>query len=375
MKSILEENRSWINETWDKIDTKLQKVAPKTMNKFPYTTNNGEYNSAEPHWWTNGFWPGMMWLMYKDTGREIYRQAAENTEEMLDTALHSFDGLHHDVGFMWDISAGVNYRLTGNEKSKSRMLLASSMLSSRFNLKGGYIRAWNDWSEETTNIGWTIVDCMMNIPLLYRASAITKDDRFRYIAEAHADKTMKSHIRPDGSVVHIAVHDPLTGEVVETLGGQGYAVGSSWSRGQSWALYGYVLSYIHTKKEEYLDTAKKVAHYFIANICDDYLPKCDFRSPDDPVVYDTTAGACAACGLIEIANNVPEFEKNIYMNAAIKILRALEEKFCNWEENEDSILQYGTEAYFTKRHLPIIYGDYFFTEALYKLRGNDMLFW
>lgn len=118
-----------------------------------------------------------------------------------------------------------------------------------------------------------------------------------------------------------------------------------------------------------------MAHYFIANVCDDYLPKCDFRAPDEPVIYDTTAGACAACGLIEIANNVGEFEKNIYLNPALKMLKEMEEKFCNWDENEDYILHGGTESYTSGHHMPIIYGDYFFTEALYKLKGLKPLFW
>lgn len=142
-------------------------------------------------------------------------------------------------------------------------------------------------------------------------------------------------------------------------------------------LYGFALSYIHTGKQEYLDTAKKIAHYFIACICDDYLPKCDFRSPNEPVIYDSTAGAIAACGLLEIAKNVPEHEKKIYFNAAVKMLKALEENFCNWEEDEDSILQMGTEAYHREegKHIPIIYGDYYFVEAIYKLKGNTTLFW
>lgn len=379
MKSILVENRDWINETWKKIDNKLQKVAVRSKNKMPYTAIDGVHDDktlSDPNWWTNGFWPGMMWLMYVDTKNELYKSVAENAEKLLDGAFKKYDEINHDTGFMWDISSGVNYRLTGNNESKTRFMLAASILFSRFNLKGNYIRAWNTWEGvEETHIGWSIIDCMMNLPLLYRASEETKDPRFTYIAEKHAEMAMRDHVRPDGSVVHIVSHNPLNGDVIETFGGQGYAVGSSWSRGQAWALYGFILNYIHTGKEAYLDTAKRVAHYFIANIYDDFLPKCDFRSPDEPVIYDTTAGACAACGLIEIANNVPELEKNIYLNAAIKMLKAMEEKFCDWNVDNDFILQGGTEAYNNGHHMPIIYGDYYFIEALYKLRGNEMLFW
>ncbi|MCK9478208.1 MAG: glycoside hydrolase family 88 protein [Firmicutes bacterium] len=374
------EDKKWANEIWAKVEEKLLRTAVSSREKLPYTTIKGIHNDClsekDIHKWTNGFWPGLMWLMYADTKNAEYRKTAERAEELLDGALINFEALDHDVGFIWHISSGVNYRLAGNEQSKNRALFAAASLASRFNLKGNYIRAWPNRPEADTT-GWTIIDSMMNLPLLYWASKHLKDNRFRWIAEAHANKTITSHIRPDGSVNHIVSHDPLTGEIIETLGGQGYGVGSCWSRGQAWAVYGFILSYIHTGNIEYLNAAKSTAHYFISNLKGDYLTLCDFRSPAEPAVYDSTAGAIAACGLIELANNVPELERGGYIDAAIKILKALESKRCNWDDNEDSILQMGTEAYHKKtgRHIPIIYGDYFFVEALYKLRENEFLFW
>lgn len=379
MYNISAEDRKWVDETWKRIDEKLKVVAPLNKEKIPYTTVNGEFNDmvkSDITWWTNGFWPGLMWLMYVGTKNEMYKEVAERSEGLLDDAFAEYDHLHHDVGFMWHISSGVNYRLFGEKKSRVRTTIAADILASRYNPRGGYIRSWNNDTPDSE--GWVIIDSMMNIPLLYWASREYKDDRFKYIAMNHADKVLSSHIRPDGSVNHIVKLDIQTGDVIESFGGQGYEVGSSWSRGQSWAIYGYVLSYIHTGKQEYLDTAKKVAHYFIANVCDDWLPKCDFRCPEEPVIYDTTAGACAACGLLEIANCVPEHEKKMYINAAMNILKAMEKNFCNWTTEEQSILQMGTEAYFCRpqgKHAAIIYGDYYFVEAIYKLKGFDMLFW
>lgn len=380
MKKIIENNTAWIDETWNKIDKKLSRVAVSSRNKIPYTTKNGVHDNrfeSDPVWWTNGFWGGMMWLMYDGTKNEEYRKTAERAEEIMDAAFNKFEQLHHDVGFMWHIMSGANYRLTGNKASKNRNLIAASSLASRYHLIGEFIQAWNSWGSESHS-GWSIIDCMMNIPLLYWASDELGDTRFKQIAVSHANMTMHDHVRADGSVKHIVSHDVETGETIENFAGQGYSVDSSWSRGQAWAIYGFILSYIHTKDKKYLDTAKKVAHYFIANVCDNYLPLVDFRSPDEPVKYDSTAGACAACGLIEIAKNTPEFEQKIYIRAAINILKAMEKKFCNWEENEDSILQMGTEAYNspeTGTHIPIIYGDYFFVEAVYKLKGFDFLPW
>ena len=377
---INQQDREWVDEIWNKIDKKLRHVAPLNRDKIPYTTSSkwnnlttdGVYCDMKEHditWWTNGFWAGLMWLMYVGTKNEMYRDAAENSERILDGAFEKYELLHHDVGFMWHISSGVNYRLFGSHPSKVRASIAADILAARYNCEGKYIRSWNE-----DKVGWVIIDCMMNINLLYWASEEYNDPRYRYIAENHADTVMRTHIREDGSVNHIVRLDPKNGEVIESYGGQGYGVGSSWSRGQSWAIYGYALSYIHTQKKEYLETAKKVADYFIDCVKDDYLPKVDFRAPKEPVYYDSTAGAIAACGFIEIARITGE-EK--YLDAAIRMLKAMEKNFCDWTDTEQAILLMGTERYDDERgrHISIIYGDYFFTEAIYKLKGFDMLFW
>ena len=186
---------------------------------------------------------------------------------------------------------------------------------------------------------------------------------------------MKNFVRPDGSTNHIVIFDPATGEVLDNPTGQGYASGSCWSRGNSWALYGFALCYINTGNPEYLETAKKVAHYFLANIDDSGVPKCDFRQPENPDYRDTSAAACAACGLIEIAKVVPEYEKELYINGAIKLLKGIEAN-CDFTLDNQSIVQNASCAYHTEgQNIPIIYGDYYLMEALLKLKGNDLLFW
>jgi len=377
------ENKTWLDSTWDKIDAKMQKVAVRSYNKIPYTTDeNGVHidRISMPTWWTNGFWGGLMWLLHIGTGKDVYKQTAINAEKIMDAGLKAFNGLHHDVGFMWHIVSGANYRYTGDKDARIRNLYAASTLAARYDIIGKYIIAWNGDS----NRYGSIIDCMMNIPLLYWASRETGRDTYKQIAIAHADMAMRDHIRPDGSVNHIILHNNETGEGVENGAGQGSEPGSSWSRGQAWALYGFVLSYIHTGKAEYLDTAKKVANYFISCCCDDWLPRCDFRAPKEPVIYDSTASCCAACGLIEIARNVPENESAAYLDAAINLLRACDENWCNYDENTDYLVGYGTLRYpreglpasqYDEVHIPIIYGDFFYVEALMKLKGNEYLAW
>ena len=160
------------------------------------------------------------------------------------------------MGFMFLPTAVADYKLTGNARSRKTALHAANLLAGRFNPAGGFIRAWNQ-SEDKDTRGWAIIDSMLNISLLYWASEETKDPRFRKIAMMHADTTKAHFVRPDGSVKHIVEFDPETGEAVRSYGGQGYKEGSSWTRGQGWAVYGFVISYLHTGKQEYLDTAKE----------------------------------------------------------------------------------------------------------------------
>ena len=386
-KTLLNENREWAEQLFARIDKKMSQVTVRSRDKIVDGTNeNGNHKVIGPSVWTAGFWGGLNWLLYNHTKNEDYRLTAEENERQMDKALSNFDVLHHDVGFMWHILSGASYRLTGNTESRTRNLFAAASLFSRFIMDengGGFIRAWNgpSWDGHPVD-DWSIIDCLMNIPLLYWASVELKDDRFKRVAMAHADMAIDCHLRPDGSIAHIVEHNREDShEVVKTYGGQGIAEGSSWSRGQSWALYGFTLSYIHTGEERYLNAAKQVANYFIASCSDDWLPRVDFRSPEEPIYYDSTAGACAACGLLELAKLLPENEGGMYAHAAIKMLKAMEEKFCDFDPENDHMLGYGSVRYpvdgkyMNGIHISIIYGDYFYTEAILKILGEEFLAW
>lgn len=376
---INEETTQWAKKIFKKIDEKLTVEAKRLGGKIPYipSAETGLYEedlgTSDPVWWTNGFWSGMMWQMYHATEKELYKKTAELNEATLDKAFEIYTGLHHDVGFMWLHTAVANFRLTGNERSKARGLHAAHLLAGRYNPRGKYIRSWN-----RDRAGWVIIDSMLNIPMLYWAEKEIGDPRFRYIAEDHADKVMNQIVRPDGSVNHIGVFDPTNGELIETPAGQGYASGSSWSRGQAWAIYGFALSYLHTGKTDYLETSKKVAHYFISEVAKtDWIPVVDFRAPQEPVMIDTSAGMCAVCGLLEIANHVDEYEKALYIDAAINILQATEEKYAIWDTEKDGLIDFSTGSYHEEKwtEVPIIYADYYFVEAILRLLDKDFLIW
>lgn len=216
----------------------------------------------------------------------------------------------------------------------------------------------------------------MNLPLLYWAYEESGNPSFLHIAMKHADTAMKVFIRPDGSSRHIVEFDPVTGDWNGSYGGQGMTYGSSWTRGQGWALYGFTLSYLHTKKERYLETAERVADYFISCIPESGLIPVDFYQDPSCDWEDDCAAAIAACGLIELSKVAKEWNKQKYLDAAIKLLKAMDEKSCNYDPNVDELLEKCTAAYKDTNHnFPIIYADYYFIEAIWKLTGEELFIW
>ena len=383
----MENDKLWAEEVLTKVREKMEWVSEKNKDKIPYTTDeNGSYDDRADssrdwnmddglNWWTNGFWGGMMWLLYQDTKDQKYAEIAKKSEQKMSESLEKYYGLHHDVGFMFQPTAVANYRLTGDENARRTAMHAANLLAGRFNPSGRFIRAWNDLENSDTR-GWAIIDCMFNISLLYWASKESGDPRFRQIAMLHADTVMQNFIREDGSVCHIVEFNPETGEMIKSHKGQGYAEGSSWTRGQGWALYGFANSYTNTGKKEYLDTAKKVAHYCIASIPENGIIPIDFRQPAEPA-WEDSCGACViAGGLLEVAGHVPDLEKDMYIRAAVKILKAIAQSRTDWSKDCDAIVQNCSGAYHDKRHhFTMNYADYFFIEALYKLTGTGILIW
>ena len=367
-------HQAWLLRVTGLLDEKMRHAIKKAreIEGIPYTTANENWVNWHINWWTNGFWPASMWQMHLMTGENLYRDEALRAETMMDDALRNFKDLDHDAGFMWLIHSGVRHALEKNADSYDRTLFAANMLAARFN-PNGFIRAWNG----PDNAGWAIIDCMMNLPLLYWASEVNGDPRYRLMAMRHADTAMEAFVRPDGSCNHIVIFDPETGDVLDKPAGQGYEPGSSWTRGQAWALYGFTLSYLCTGKAAYLDTAKRVANYFVASLPEDGVPPCDFRQPAEPDLKDCAAGAIAASGLLTLAQALPACEGQPYEAAALRMLTAMESCYADWTQLSPAILHHCTAAWhdIPQRHITMDYADYFFIEAIGKLQGEKRLFW
>ena len=354
---------------------KYRRTAPMAAEAgiIPYKSENGQWIPspyAGNGWWTGGFWPGLMWQFRAAGGDSFFTDEARRTQALLVDQFRVFRELNHDVGFMYLLSCGADWKLTGSEQAGVDTLHAASLMMGRFN-PVGYFRAW-DGADRT---GYAIIDCMMNLSLLYWASRRTGDPRFAHAADIHAHTALREFIRPDGSVSHIIEFDPQTGARVREHAGQGYALGTQWSRGQAWGLYGFTLAYMNAGRPEYLDAAKRIAENFIAHIRRDGLTDCDFCQPDTEERLDNIAGAIAACGLLELEKLTGN---GAYRDAALRLLDGLLDRCCDWTDAACGLLTHCTASYHDDgagRHTNIVYGDYFLVEALAKLAGTDPMLW
>jgi unsaturated chondroitin disaccharide hydrolase len=367
----------WIAAARDDAEARVAALAARIGGAFLHATRDGRYIHHDADEWTSGFWPGMLLLSYRSSGDQQLLTAAHEAEAELERAVidDRLYGLHHDVGFQFSPTAVARYKLTGDPVARRRGFLAANLLMGRFNPAGNFIEAWNTEDRR----GMMIIDSMMNMPLLFWASAEFDQPRFRNVALAHIATTMRTHVRADGETHHVIRFDQTSGAPLEAHAGQGYAPDSCWSRGQGWALYGFALAARYTGQADFLATARRVADHFIDALPPEGVPPWDFDVPDPQTApRDSSAGAIAASGLLELAALLPQLEGARYRQAAIELLTALGEQCGTPGRNDqDGLLLHATGHYPTGRNIDVslIYGDFFYLEALGKLNGQWETCW
>ncbi|WP_430933900.1 glycoside hydrolase family 88 protein [Saccharicrinis sp. 156] len=340
---------------------------------FPRNIDPGkkEWNYVGVKDWTSGFYPGVLWYAYEYTGNEeILKQAKKFTEPIKYIAFNK--AYDHDIGFQVYCSFGNGYRLTGNKAYKEVMLAAADTLATLYNPHVGTIHSWPRKKEYSHN---TIIDNMMNLELLFWASKNGGGQQLYQMAESHAEVTMKNIVRSDNAVYHVGDFDKETGEFIKGHTHQGYADESMWARGQTWGIYGFAIASRETGRKDFLETSKKLADHFLERMPEDGIPFWDFDDPRIPKApKDASAAAIAACGMLELSNQVEERElAHKYKNAAETLLSTLSsDKYWSRETNNAILLHStGNHPRNSEIDVPIIYADYYFMEALLRLKRMD----
>lgn len=322
--------------------------------------------------WTQSFYTGLAYWAYRVSGKDmLLKWLYSYYDQYYDKVFTNPMDTMHDLGFLYTPYAVALYKLTGDPNMKALGLKAADELAKRYIPAGRFISAWGrmdgtipDYvSEELRenvffnpeNRGRVIVDCMMNLPLLFWAWETTGHPYYKDIAESHIQTVLNNFIREDDSLCHAFVFNPDNGEIVTESNSCGFANGSHWARGTGWAVYGFAIAYSYTGNKRYLDTSIRLFEKFISE-CGDKIPVWDFRLPEtEEPNLDTSASAVMLCAALTILEHTEHEGIRKFMD----VQEALLMDYIDLSEDNNGLLkeQNGRKVYTS-------YGDYYLVEYL-----------
>lgn len=374
-----------IREAMDFSVSQILNCLPEFTDQFqkPYS-EGGFYRPMGNDEWTTGFWTGQIWLAYEWCGDTRLLNAAKiQVKDFLKRIDEKHLVDHHDMGFLYSPSCVAAYKLTKDPLGREAAIKAADQLISRYHPVGEFIQAWGPMDQpENYRL---IIDCLLNLPLLYWASEETGDSKYRDIAEKHLHTAMANVIREDDSTWHTFFFDMKTGAPDHGATCQGYKDASAWARGQAWGIYGSALAYRYTGEARYIKSFERVLGYYLKHLPKDMVPFWDLCFTDgDDQPRDSSSASIAACGLLEMAKYVDEERSAEYKKRARQMLKALYDSYAVKDpEVSNGLVLHSTYSnhspYNTCRHEGVdecnTWGDYFYMEALTRLSKKWEPYW
>lgn len=361
---------------------KADALLPRFYDRFPEANTTQLRYGAELEniEWTTSFYTGMLWLLYQHTGDEKYLPTLRRHLESFYERVEKPGAVNlHDLGFLYSLSCYPSWLLEGNERARACFLKAADYLADRYHEAAGIIQAWGD-PGDPANRGRMIIDCLLNLPLLYQASRLTGDGRYHAMACRHAKQAQKYIVRPDKSTYHTYYMDVETGEPRFGKTAQGFGDDSCWARGQAWGVYGFTLSYVHTGDASFLDTACEVLDYYLERLPEDYVNYWDLCFTEGDEERDSSSTAIVCCGILELLKHLPMVHPSraVYENALKLMLHSLAQNYTTRSlPGADGLLLHGVYSKPNGRGVDesMIWGDYYYLEALYRMLDGNCLYW
>ena len=374
-----------IDQALDFANKQIKKYLPDFTTAFQnaYSEHNF-YKPIPNNYWTTGFWTGEIWLAYEYSHDTKLKKAAEmQVNSFLERIDKKIEVDHHDMGFLYSPSCVAAYKLTGSQKGWEAAVKAADQLVTRFHPIGGFIQAWGPMNApENYRL---IIDCLLNLPLLYWASEETGEPHYKEIADQHIHTAINNVIREDYSTWHTFFFDMETGQPDHGETCQGYKNDSAWARGQAWGIYGCALAYKYLKEDTYIQLFENVTQYYINHLPKDLVPFWDLTftdGSDEP--RDSSSASIAVCGLLEMAKYVDSNKAKDYQSIAKKIMKSVVDSYAVKDhETSNGLVLHSTYSnrtpYNTCDHKGVdecnIWGDYFYMEALTRLYTEWNLYW
>jgi unsaturated chondroitin disaccharide hydrolase len=364
-----------LSDAMKKIDKNLE---PFRLLFPSHASQNNVYSAVEnTQGWNTGFWTGILWLAYEATGDVKYKSVAGGHIPSFSKRIREKLGVnHHDMGFLYSLSCVAAYKLTGDKTAKEAAVMAADHLITRYHKTGKFIQAWGNMNDKASSR--LIIDCLLNIPLLYWASGVTGDSKYEEIACNHFNTTIKSIIRSDASTYHTYFFSAETGKPERGATVQGARDDSCWARGQAWCIYGLMLTKKYKYSSDIMPVFESVTNYFLNRLPDDMVCAWDLIFTDNSVQRDSSAAAIAVCGILESLKYMRGEKAELYNKAAHQIMRSLYEDYSTRNTpGSNGLLLHG--VYSLPENVGVdecnIWGDYFYMEAIVRMLGRTRLYW
>ena len=366
LQFFLDTDRDLLQDAFRFAQHQVRELIGRYPDFYPMYTRNGRWKHDGPAWtdWCDGFLPGMMFIFSKHSQSNgngaFWMEQAIRYSKPLEPRKNDKDV--HDLGFIFMSSYYRWLQLTRDPALNEILVEAGRTMALRYQSLGQYLCSFI--AAESL-----FIDIMMNVGIIFYAARETGDRRLRDIAMRHSLTTRRVLVRGDGSTAHEGIFDTDTGEFLRQTTHQGYRGDSCWSRGLTWALYGFTTAYEYSRDPRFLETAQSCADFYITFSPTDGIPPWDFNAPpENRTLLDTSAAAICSAGLLRLCRLVPDSLKgHLYWSTAVRILRALCEKHVNRTDTKwEGILRGG--VYHVHKGLgvdeSVAWGEYFFCEAL-----------
>lgn len=350
---------------WSKQHASKLYLEVERTKKFPRSVGKGLREIRD---WTSGFLPGIYWLLYEYNGDDDLREKAAFLTALLEEEKNNT--VDHDIGFRIYSSYGRGFHLLNDSEYKQVIIDAANSAIERYNPKVKAIQSW----ESNLKRDWkfpVIIDNLMNLELLFAATEITGDSIYYDIAVQHVYTTKKYHYRSDFSTSHVVDFDPETGFFRKRDWNNGHSNidETTWSRGQSWGLYGFTMAYRFTENQEFLKQAENIGQFLLnhPNMPQDFIPYWDYSYDGPSDTRDSSAAAILASGLLELSQYSQDHGE-WFFQSAVKILNNLQTASYMAEPNTNHhfLLKRATGNFMRNSEIdgPLIYADYYFLEAM-----------
>jgi unsaturated chondroitin disaccharide hydrolase len=362
-----ETDRELFQNAIDFAQSQVKRLIANHPDYYPMYTSGGQWKHEGPIWthWCDGFLPGMMWLFLQHLGadkpdsRFWFEQAIKYSKPLesrkTDTDVHALGFIFFSAYHRW-------YQATKDKAIRDVVIQAGRTMAERFNEAGQYLRSFV--AEDSI-----FIDLVVNVAIVFYAARETNERILRDVAVRHCITTRRYLVRGDGSTAHEGIFDPATGEFLRQTTQQGFRADSCWSRGLTWAIYGFTSAYSYSRDPRFLHTAEACADFYIAHTPANGIPPWDYNAPpENRSLVDSSAAAIAAAGFLRLCRHIGDPMKgHFYWSTGIHILRTLCTRFmANADATWEGVLKGGVY------HIPkglgvdesVMWGDYFFVEAL-----------